>query len=208
MTIDQQPIAPGDAERVAAVLKIVRERLNRDDLMLIRVLDLACRTGAFSTAFAHAGATVLGVEGRVENLQMTPLSTAHYVHGDVRDLATLVPSMTFDVTLCLGILYHLPPHETIDLLRTMREVTTDFAIIDTHIGAPSRGITIDGTHYAGYWYAEPPGQWSSIGNDTSFWFTLESLHRATLAAGWSKVEDLPRVEWPGEPAGRAWLVIS
>lgn len=208
MTIDQQPTAPGDVERVAAVLNIVRERWHHPDFTNLQVLDLACRTGAFTTAFARAGAKALGVEGRAENLRMVEPSTAQFLHADVRDLAMVMRDMKVNVTLCLGILYHLPPHEAIDLLRTMREVTTDFAVIDTHIGAPSNGITIDGTHYAGYWYAEPPGQWSSIGNDTSFWFTLESLHRAALAAGWSNVEDLPRVEWPGEPAGRAWLVIS
>lgn len=196
-------VAPGDPERVAGVLDLIRARTALPGL---RVLDLACRTGAFSTALAEAGADVLGIEGRRENLDRIPPSSARYVLGDVRDLDLNLG--TYDVTLCLGILYHLDAADAIRLLRAMREVTKGFAIIDTHIGTPTDTVTVEGRRYHGHWYGEPPGLWSAIGNPASWWFTPGSLDDAVTAAGWTTIEHVPRVEWPGEPAGRHWLVIS
>ena len=197
-------VAPGDPERTAGVLALIRERAEVPGL---RVLDLACRTGAFSIALAEAGADVLGIEGRPENLDRIPASTARYELGDVRDLSAERHG-THDVTLCLGILYHLDIMDAIGLLRAMREVTTGFAIIDTHIGAPLDTVMVEGRIFHGHWYGEPPGLWSSIGNPSSWWFTPDSLDDAIRVAGWATVERVPNVPWPGEPAGRQWRVIS
>lgn len=197
-------VAPGDPERVAGVLGLIRARTVLPGL---RVLDLACRTGAFSTALAEAGAAVLGIEGRRENYDRIPPSAARYVLGDVRELSADQHG-TFDVTLCLGILYHLDAADAVRLLRAMREVTGKFAVIDTHVGAPLETVTVDGATFRGHSYGEPPGLWSSIGNPASWWFTPQSLDEAVRLAGWTGVEHVPRVEWPGEPAGRHWLVIS
>jgi SAM-dependent methyltransferase len=197
-------VAPGDAERVAGVLDLIRARTALPGL---RVLDLACRTGAFSTALAEAGAVVLGIEGRRENLDRIPPSTGRYVLGDVRDLSAARHG-THDVALCLGILYHLDAADAIRLLRAMREVTRGFAIIDTHVGAPLDAVTVEGRTFHGHWYGEPAGLWSAIGNPASWWFTPESLDDAVDLAGWSTIEHIPRIEWPGEPQGRHWVVIS
>lgn len=205
MTWADDFVAPGDPERVAGVLELVRARTAVPGL---RVLDLACRTGAFSTALAHAGAEVLGIEGRPENLNRIPPSPrARYELGDVRDLSAIRHG-THDVTLCLGILYHLDAADAVALLRAMREVTAAFAIIDTHVGTSHDTVTVDGRIFHGNWYHEPPGLWSSIGNRASWWFTRESLDDAAALAGWTTVEHVPRVPWPAEPAGRHWLVIS
>lgn len=197
-------VAPGDPERVAGVLSLVRDRAPLDGL---RVLDLACRTGAFSTAFANAGADVLGIEGRVENVDRIPKSSARYELGDVRGLS-VERHGTFDVTLCLGILYHLDAESAVNLLRAMRQVTEKFAVIDTHIEAPRDVTVVAGHEFRGYTYQEPIGLWSSIGNPASWWFTPESLDDAVRLTGWQTIEHLPRLEWPGEPAGRHWMVIS
>jgi len=197
-------VAPGDPERTAGVLDLIRART---DVTGLRVLDLACRTGAFSTVLAQAGAQVLGIEGRPENLDRIPPSTARFELGDVRDLSVERHGM-HDVTLCLGILYHLDATDAIGLLRAMREVTGKFAIIDTHIGKPLDTVTIEGQTFHGHWYGEPPGLWSALHNPASWWFTPESLDDAVRLAGWSEIEHVARIEWPGEPAGRHWLVIS
>lgn len=206
--VDERLHAPGDVERTAGALGIVGERADLDGL---RVLDLACRTGAFTFAFAAAGAQAFGLEGRAENLvqaaERQPENDAQYMLGDVRDLDPAVHG-TFDVTLCLGILYHLGAEDAVKLLRAMRAVTTGFAVIDTHIGAPVDSADVDGATYQGQWYGEPPGRWSSIGNPRSFWFTPEALDDAVHGAGWTEIEHHPGIRWPGEPAGRHWLVIS
>lgn len=181
----------------------------RRDPAGLRVLDLACRTGAFSTAFSQTGAAVLGIEGRRENYdRILPTHNAEFVLGDVRDLDPEVHGV-FDVTLCLGILYHLDAEDAVKLLRAMRAVTTGFAVIDTHVAtAPSFEVAVEGHRFVGQVYPEPPGLWSAIGNPKSFWFTPESLDAAVSLAGWSEIEHHPGIRWPGEPAGRKWLVIS
>jgi SAM-dependent methyltransferase len=203
---DEQLVAPGDPERVAGVLDLIRRRVPIEGL---RVLDLACRTGAFSTAIAQSGAAeVLGIEGRLENyVRIPPTPNARYNLGDVRDLSAGAHGW-WDVTLCLGILYHLDAVDAVKLLRAMREVTTGFAIIDTHIGDDRDTTVVDGTVFQGHWYGEPEGWWSAIGNAASWWFTPESLNDAIRLAGWTTIEHLPRIPWPGEPAGRHWLAIS
>lgn len=206
--IDEQLHAPGDAERTAGVLGIIADRRPNERL---RVLDLACRTGAFTHAIADAGHDAYGLEGRTENLaqaaERQPENDAQYMLGDVRDLDPSVHG-TFDATLCLGILYHLGAEDAVKLLRAMRAVTTGFAVIDTHIGAPVDSTDVDGHEFQGQWYGEPPGRWSSIGNQRSWWFTPESLDDAVHGAGWSEIEHHPGIRWPGEPTGRHWLVIS
>lgn len=205
MSIDYEFDAPGDPERVAGVLEIVAARV---DLTKIRLLDLACRTGAFARAFAAKGASVLGIEGKGANFERIPETpNAEFIQEDVRWL-NVERHGQFDVTLCLGILYHLDAADALDLLRDMREVTTEFAVVDTHVGLPHTMITVAGNDYAGNWYNEGvPGPWSSLGNERSFWFTDAALHAACRHVGW-EVEVLPGIRWPGEPAGRHWMVLS
>src|SRR4029450_6824261 len=107
-----------------------------------------------------------------------------------------------DVTLCLGILYHLDAADVVRLLRAMRNCTQGFAGIDTHIASPE-ALSVayaEGHEFYGHSFAELPGWWSSIGNPQSWWFTIASLHDAIRLAGWTKIEDLDGVRWPGEPA--------
>jgi hypothetical protein len=193
-----------DAHRLARVLDAIQART---ELPGLRVLDLACRTGFFATALATAGADVLGIEGRPENLDQTEPSAARYEQADVRTLSAARHGV-HDVTLCLGILYHLAAEDAVGLLAAMREVTESFAVIDTHIGAPQETALVGGIPYAGNWYHEPDGPWSSIGNSRSFWFAPEAFVTAARLTGWSTVEAIPGAAWPGEADDRRWWVIS
>jgi SAM-dependent methyltransferase len=200
--------APGDPERTAYVLDVIKQRRPIEGTS---VLDLACRMGAFSRACANAGATVIGIEGKSGNFDRIPETPgATFIQGDVRNLESLVDGNKFDVTLCLGILYHLGGADAVNLLRAMRNVTTDFAIIDTHIGGKQGFTIVDGHYFTGTWFSEPgePSLWSSIGNLMSFWFAPDQLEDAARMAGWDYVKVLPGVRWPGEPAGRHWLVLA
>lgn len=211
MQVDHQQVAPGDTARPAGVLDIVRTKRGSADLAGVRVLDLACRTGAFAAAFHEAGADATGVEGRQENLDMA-YPGPRYIHDDVRNLNP-VSHGSHDVVLCLGILYHLDAADAVALLRAMWSVThfatqTGIAVIDTHLGAPLDAVAVDGHTFHGNWYGEPPGLWSSIGNPRSFWFTDDSLDDAARLAGWTTVERHAGIRWQGEPAGRTWRVLS
>src|SRR5262245_11887862 len=114
----------------------------------------------------------------------------------------------FDITLCLGLLYHMEPVDVIQLLRVMRTMTTGFAVIDTHAGTPHGTIEVEGHQFQGHWYHEPPGLWSSLGNERSWWFTPESLDDALRLANWSMIEHYPGIRHQDEPEGRIWRVVS
>lgn len=93
----------------------------------------------------------------------------------------------------------------------MRSVTRRFAIIDTHVALDgyTETVLVDGQNYMGRVFDESePGPWSSIDNETSWWFTEPSLTAAILRAGWSTVERIPGPGWDGEALDRRWLVIS
>jgi SAM-dependent methyltransferase len=202
---EAQLIGPGEPERVRWMLDLVQARASLPGL---KVLDLACRTGAFSTMLANAGADVLGIEGRQENLDHAPASTARFELADVRD-ASIETHGTFDVVLCLGILYHLGPEDAIGLLAAMRKMTERFAVIDTHIGADHASVVVDGHKYRGNWYSENIDHpWSALDNAQSWWFTAESLDDALHATGWVSITPIPGKSWGGETADRTWLVVE
>lgn len=198
-------VGPGEAQRIAFALDLVRSRA---DLNGLRVLDLACCHGAFATAFADAGANVLGIEGRQGNLDHAPSGSARYELGDVRDLSAERHG-THDVTLCLGILYHLGVEDALRLFVAMREVTERFAVIDTHIGTDRNSASVGGYTFRGSWHGERVDERrSSIGNPRSWWFTPQSLHDALRLSGWTDVEVVDGQGWHGERSDRRWLIAA
>lgn len=211
MTIDQEFLAPGDDERPQEVLRIIEKR--GLDIKRLRVLDLACRTGVFARTLAEAGARTVGIEGKQGNFDMIPKTKgAQFFLDDVRNL-TKEKYGAFDVSLCLGILYHLDADDALRLLIALREVTKEFVIIDTHVGDPQVSITIDGVGYRGSYFNEPSAidqtLWSSIGNIRSFWFTKDDLHRLILDAGFTYAEgQAPLWTKTLPPPGRYCVVAS
>src|SRR5262249_18360193 len=98
--------------RLRQIVQTVADVTDRP-LHNLRVLDLACLEGLFGIEFALHGAQVLAIEGREANLAKArfakdtlDLSRLELVSGDVRQLDRGEHG-TFDVVLCLGILYHL-----------------------------------------------------------------------------------------------------
>lgn len=203
-----------DALRIARVRNEIWKRLDvkTNDGVLpmtgLSVLDLAARTGAFSVALAQDGADVCALEGRESNLEQWPDvpepvgARITRVHGDVRDLGSVWPaSRTFDVVLCLGILYHLDRDDAVHLLGDVfaRTRPGGIAIIDTHVG--------------GHWQNEPGGladPWGSIGNARSWWFEREELLGLLLAggSGFTEIQQLLTPAYPDEQDSRAWFVAT
>jgi len=168
------------------------------------ILDLACRIGVFSTALAQAGAHVLGVEGRQENLDQAPASNARYIVGDVRKLPSdLGP---FDWALCLGILYHLTAAEALELLAALRGMTSR-VIVDTHISNGPETVTVGSHEYAGYTYPEPKSLWASLDSDPSWWFSIESLNDVFGRTGWISYQ-VHGSAYPMEPTDRVWFTLE
>ncbi len=203
-----------DALRLARVMEIIRDRTGRGavgELTGLRVLDLASRIGVFSERLADAGATVVGIEGRQVNLDQVPHPRrATYVKSDVRMVDF---ESHFDVTLCLGLLYHLPAADALELMRSLARITDDFMVLDTHIALETTATAVildEGKSYEGAIYSEgdATAPWSAMRNVESFWFTDGSLIRMLLDADWQTIVPLLTPAYPDEPLDRRWYVVS
>jgi SAM-dependent methyltransferase len=178
--------------------------LTRRPLTDCRILDLACAHGQYSIEFARRGAAVLGIEGRAEWLrqansskQSTGITTVDFVQDDVRNLS-VAKYGTFDIILCLGILYHLDAADVFDFLLNVSNLCRDFAIIDTQIALrPETYKEWHGEKYWGWIYQEHPAAataetklatlGASLDNERSFWLTRSSLLNALRHVGFTSV---------------------
>jgi SAM-dependent methyltransferase len=169
-----------------------------------RVLDLACLEGGFAVEFALCGADVVAVEGRLNNLRKLEyvkeelgLSNIYAVHGDVRDVSVKGYGI-FDCVLCLGILYHLDRNSIGQFLKTIYDLTSRVAIIDTHVSLyGGETLEIDGLTYQGATYPEhsecdsiddiESRNWASLKNKDSFFLTLASLLTLLKRVGFTSV---------------------
>lgn len=170
----------------------------------LRVLDLACLEGLYGLELALHGARVTGIEGREANLakarfakEALGIEAIEFVQDDVRNLSRDCYG-SFDVVLCLGILYHLDAPDAFAFLERVAEVCTGLAIVDTHVS------DIDDLHYRykdldlwGKRYQEhdpdTPAEerrkvlWSSLDNARSFWLTRASLFNLLQASGFTSI---------------------
>lgn len=201
----------GSMRRRARMNQVVSD-FARKPLSQSRILDLACLEGGFAAEFAVRGAEVLGIEGRRTNLDRAsarfPIPNLRFVQDDVRQL-TREKYGTFDVVLCLGILYHLDAPDCFRLLESVAEVCTGFAVIDTLIGLErDEVVRYKGNEYWGRYFTEydrkpSPEQveesaGSSIGNLRSFWPTKPSLINAIIDAGFNSVYQFQYPAWDHE----------
>jgi Methyltransferase domain len=128
----------GHSERVLRHIQLAADVLAKP-LPQVRTLDLACLEGGFTFELAMQGAQAVGLEGRKENVDKCEavgsqigLSNCSFLHDDVRNLSKHKHG-SFDVVLCLGILYHLTASDGVELLARMYDVCQRAVIIDTHV---------------------------------------------------------------------------
>ena len=103
-----------------------------------RVLDLGCNAGFWSLCAAEAGCDyVLGLDGRQMHIDQANLvfevneienDKYDFIAGNLFDV-DLRRFGTFDVVLCLGLMYHISKH--VDLMEKISEVNSDVLLIDT-----------------------------------------------------------------------------
>lgn len=185
----------GDA-RVARVARLVTD-LSHGSLAGLRLLDVACDEGNFANQLAQLGAAeVLGVEARDaverarERAQEAGLTNTRFEQGDVRAV-TAETHGTFDVVLCLGMLYHLDAPDVFEFAENLWGLTDPggFAIIETQVSlSRPREESFEGRRYWGRSYPEDvsmPG--ASIDNPQSFWLTRSSLLNLLRHVGFTSV---------------------
>jgi SAM-dependent methyltransferase len=115
-------------------------RLFGGSLSGMRVLDLGCNAGYWSLLAVQSGCDfVLGIDGRqmhidpanfVFDVKEIDGSRYEFVEGDVyaTDLSEKGP---FEITLCLGLLYHVSDPAT--LIERIGELNTELLVIDTSL---------------------------------------------------------------------------
>ena len=130
------------ARRATLLVDAVLERVDFEGRSL---LDLACNCGYWSAHYVRAGARrLLGIEGRERTVAQAelywgvngflPPPERAFLCGNVSDPATwetIRAGAPFDVTLCAGILYHLPNYD--EVLRRAAAVTREVLILDTRV---------------------------------------------------------------------------
>lgn len=170
----------------------------------LRVLDLACEEGMFGIEFARRGAQVLGVEGRKVHVERASfakealgLDNCEFVHGDVRELRPESHG-TFDVVLCLGILYHFDVPDAFEFIHRARQLTTRLMILQSRIALkPKKKVSFQGVTYAGTPVFEHPAKSgpeqrigrlrASLDNAEAFRLTKPSVFNLLLNAGFTSV---------------------
>ena len=129
--------------------------LERIEMRGKRVLDLACNCAYWSARYAEAGASrVLGIEGRPKHVAQAELywKTNRFLDagrfrfelGDVSSDATwekIAAAGEHDVTLCAGILYHVPDYA--EVIRRIDRVTREAIIIDTRVGDETEDLVTE-----------------------------------------------------------------
>jgi hypothetical protein len=108
----------------------------------VRCLDMACNQGWFAMQTALRGAReVRGVDVRPEHIErarlvseLSDLDNASFEEGDLFDLDPAREG-TFELTLFLGILYHL--ENPVGALKKARSLTQELCVIETQVARPA-----------------------------------------------------------------------
>src|SRR5262249_7766294 len=120
--------------------------------------------------------------------------------GDVRNVSRSTHG-SFDVVLCLGILYHLDVPDVMEFLTRIFDLCTRVAIIDTHISLTDRdSCDWNGATYWGVFKQEhksgtsseekQTAVWQSLDNERSFLFTAPSLCNLLKHVGFTSVYEV------------------
>jgi tRNA (mo5U34)-methyltransferase len=161
-------------------------------------LDMACHQGWFAIQTALRGARVRGVDIRTEHVErarmvaaLAGLDKVEFVQANLFDLD---PSRigTYDLTLFLGILYHL--ENPVGALKVARGLTRELCVIETQVAREAPDLT-----YA--WGSDPnlrTGRAMAVGRVDEHHAaegeavvllpTLAALHDLLRAAGFADVE--------------------
>ena len=213
----------GDEIKLRRILQVVSDAASKP-LEGVRLLDLACHEGIYAIEFARHGANVLGIEGRQAHIEKAMfvkdilcLSNVDFVQDDVRNLSKDKYG-SFDIVLCLGILYHLEVPDVFRFIECIGEVCGDIAVIDTRIApGPTLSYVYKGTKYWGNRISEGHNlsdsaedklkrYWASLDNVTSFHLSRTSLYCMLNRVGFTSVYECYIPAEPAKPIDRITLL--
>jgi 2-polyprenyl-3-methyl-5-hydroxy-6-metoxy-1,4-benzoquinol methylase len=187
----------GAAElNIARVLQFVSDHAPKP-LAQLRILDLGANEGGFTIELACHGAQVRSIEGRESHVakatfaaQCLGLDKVEMTQGDIRDL-NRDRDGGFDVVLCLGVLYHLPPDDVYPFLERVASVCDGFMLLETNISlARKLAVETAAGVLQGRLYGENPRHGGAALDSTpSFWPTRPSLLNLLAAAGFTSVAE-------------------
>lgn len=221
---------PGKGTRLRRLLQVIGDVAGRP-LEGVRILDLACLEGMVSVELARRGARVLGIEVRDANVararfakEVLGLESFEIVQDDVRSLSRGKYG-SFEIVLCLGILYHLPAPDVFLFAERIAEVTERFALFDTHVALPEsrrellgpplsydyRGRAYPGRDYREFDPSVSEADrlkwgWSTIDVRPSFWPTRAALLDLLTAAGFTSLHESLTPPWLGMAEDRVTLL--
>lgn len=169
----------------------------------VSIADLGCAHGGYANEFARRGARVLGIDGRAtwvdranQAKNAAKLSSEFHL-DDVRNF-TKSKYGSFDVVLCLGLLYHMHADDLLPLLRSIYEACDRITVVQTLVAIRDYArVILDGREYWGTWVPEHSPEasketrerslGSSIGNERAFWLTRASLLNMLRHVGFTSV---------------------
>lgn len=166
----------------------------------IRVLDLGSLEGGFAIEFAMHGAEVVAIEGRSKNCErirfvknLLRLSNLQILEADVRKLDSSDLG-SFDIVLCLGLLYHVDKSSILEFCRLLYDLTRHLCVIDTHFAFYGNEMLGE---YQGdlFWENSPDASdlqvnennWSCLDRLPSYFFTETSLRNLISDLGFSSL---------------------
>jgi 2-polyprenyl-3-methyl-5-hydroxy-6-metoxy-1,4-benzoquinol methylase len=212
----------GHGTHLRRIVQIIADMTNQP-LRSLRVLDLGCLEGLYAIELARHGAEVVAIEGRQANIEkarfaqeVLGLDNLTLLQEDVRNLC-LDRHGSFDVVLCLGVLYHLDAPDVFHFVEKLSEVCRRLAILDTHVttrgdySCPHQGREYRGWYFTEHTAESTPEQrlrnlWASLDNEKSFWFTRPSLFNLLSASGFTSVSTSQNPAVPGQMADRDTLI--
>jgi SAM-dependent methyltransferase len=220
-TISPEPA--GDEVKLRRIVQLASD-LADGRLEGLRILDLASLEGMYALELARRGADVMAIEGREANVEKARFAArslgleVDFRLGDVRELG-VDQHGTFDIVLCLGILYHLDLEDVVSLVGRIRLVTRKAAIFDTAVALATSethtfgDLILHGERLVEHAPTDTAEQrlarlWSSLDNETAFLPTLPSLVRLLSAKGFSSVLEAHAPVEPEKPEGRVTLVAT
>lgn len=162
-------------------------------------LDMACHQGWFAIQTALRGARrVHGIDIREEHVararlvaELTGVSATLFERRDLYDLTPAVDG-TYDLTLFLGILYHL--ENPVGALKVARAMTKELCVIETQVAHPAPELTYmwgpDPNQRSGHAIAVGPVDEHHVaeGGAVVLVPTLAALLALLRGVGFSKVE--------------------
>lgn len=136
------PVAQAIHDARAQLVFPMLDQLHGDRWPSIECIDLACHEGWFSTQLAARGAArVVGLDLRPDHIarandvrSIVDLPNLEFAQGDLFDVDPAELG-TFDVTLLLGLLYHV--ENPVQALRVARSVTRGVCVIETQVARPA-----------------------------------------------------------------------